>query len=107
MMRSPEKYHDDEHVGVFADCWRCWRAQGNCQRKIRFTDWAEADEWVTEYHESRAYTPPWQYRYRCRWCAGFHSTTVRDRDRVARHRVEKQRRKWLIERKASSCSTSA
>lgn len=63
-MRSPEKYHQDEHRGPFADCRRCRRQAGHCRQKIRFTDWLEAQEWVTEYHESHEYAKPWQYRYR-------------------------------------------
>jgi hypothetical protein len=97
-MRSPEQYHEGEHLGAFEECRRCRRQAGHCRQKIRFTDWLEAQEWVTEYHESRSYALPWQYRYRCRWCEGYHTATIRGRDRVARDRVEKQRRKWLIER---------
>lgn len=97
---NPQRYHDREHKDAsFENCGRCRRAQVICQKKIRFATWIDADEWIAEYHESKDYAKPWAYRYRCRWCDAWHMTTIRDRDRVARARVEKQRRKWLTGRR--------
>ncbi len=68
---------------------------------------AEADEWIREFHECKDYAKPWVYRYRCRWCGAWHMTRIKDRERVARARVEKQRRKWLVAREVKRRSLSA
>lgn len=95
-MRNPLRYHNKNHGDLdepFETCWRCGRDRARCRSKIRFTSWAEANEWVTEKNESAGYVNP-VVRYACRWCGGWHMTTANDPR--ARARVERQRRKWLI-----------
>lgn len=88
----PEDYHSIYHEGEFATCWLCGKARATCRRKIRFNHWSEADEWVRDLNETRKYRNP-VARYRCRWCRGWHMTSVTSK--IQRSRTEKQRRKWL------------
>lgn len=93
-MQTPDRYHTaSRHPGDAADCWECGRQAARCRAKLRFTSWAEADDWVTEYNVSTGYVQP-VVRYRCSWCLGWHMKTAKGR--VDRGRAEKQRRKWII-----------
>jgi hypothetical protein len=92
-MRTPERYHADEHPPcAFADCWFCQRDRACCRSKLRFGTREEVDEWVRELNESRGYAHP-VVRYRCRWCQVWHMKTARDKRSLKR--AEKHRRKWL------------
>lgn len=99
-MDQPEralKRHVKQHNSVyFDDCFQCWRDHSICRKKIQFRTWREAQEWVDEIHESHQYERPfWQVRYRCVWCDLYHTTSKLSRD--ALKRMEKARRKWLVE----------
>lgn len=98
-LRTPERYHEDEHHGPFADCWRCQRARAICRTKRRYDSYEAADGAVKAQNEAEAYVRP-LVRYRCRWCLFWHATTARNPVRVKR--AEKQRRKWLITKKMVS-----
>lgn len=97
-MRNPERHHNKYHRDTgqpFDTCWLCARDRAVCRTKIRFTTWEEANEWVDDYNLNREWEPPHMTRYPCRWCDGWHMKTARDPR--SRARMEKQRRKWLVE----------
>lgn len=90
----PEQWHTKWHGPWPIDaCWRCGRSRAVCRQKIPLWTVVEADAWVQDLNETRAYTPP-VVRYRCRWCRYWHMKKARTRTELAR--AEKQRRKWLI-----------
>lgn len=88
-------YHVTRHDPTvpITTCWRCGKAQADCRRKIRFTTWQEANQWVTESNHTRSFDPP-VTRYRCRWCNGWHMCTATRKHQ--RRRAERARRKWRI-----------
>lgn len=91
-----QRRHDRSHrPGPMDQCWHCQRARAICRTKIRFATWYEADEWVTEFNESRNYTDT-VWRYYCEWCNGWHMH--RTKDKVSRLGVERARRQWLRRR---------
>jgi hypothetical protein len=95
----PLRYHEKNHDGPFAGCWRCERAQAICRGKRRYDTRETADAAVRAVNEREGYASP-VVRYRCRWCPSWHLTTARDKRRVKR--AEKQRRKWVIGRTADA-----
>lgn len=76
-------------------CHWCHRAAAICRRKIRLATREEAEAWADEFNVSRGWSPP-VVRYRCIWCDGWHLTSQMTRRRQGR--VERARRKWLIEK---------
>lgn len=80
-------------------CWYCQRDKAYCRAKIRFATWLEADEWVTEFNESRNYVDT-VWRYHCDWCSGWHMYAAKDKE--GRKKVERARRQWLLQRRAQS-----
>lgn len=94
-MRSPLRHHNKNHKDTglsFEDCYVCRRDQAVCQKKIRFSSWQEANEWVDELNVSRQYEGQLVMRYPCRWCQGWHMKTAKDKHDLAR--IERYRRKW-------------
>ncbi len=97
-MKTPLRHHNHYHrdTGVpFEQCLRCRTDKRVCEKKIRFTGWEEAQEWVHEYNVSNRWAPPVMTRYRCRWCEGWHMK--RAKAKHERARAERQRRKYLVE----------
>ncbi len=94
-MKDPRRHHNHRHrqQGVpFEACPRCAYDRAICEKKLRFTTWAEADEWVFDYHVEHDWRPPLMTRYVCRWCDGWHMKTARDKHE--RVRAAQLRRKW-------------
>ena len=109
---APEVWHEKRHVGrndcsdLFEECWRCQRSQAHCKSKIRFATWEEARDWVDDLNQSRAYVNP-VYRYSCRWCRGWHMSSADGKGpsgKTRAKRVERERRKWLIEKRMREAS---
>lgn len=107
---SPEQWHEKRHSKrldcspVFEECWRCQRSKSHCKSKIRFITWEEAREWVEELNQSREYVNP-VYRYPCRWCSGWHMSSADGKGpngKTKARRVERERRRWLIQKRVGS-----
>lgn len=91
-MRIEARHHRSHGSYPMDRCWHCQRDRAYCRTKIRFSSWLEADEWVTEFNESRNYTDT-VWRYHCGWCDGWHMYAAKDKE--GRKKVEQARRQWL------------
>jgi hypothetical protein len=98
-LKTPEQWHDRNHLGPFATCFRCGQARARCRAKIAFASWAEAEEWVEEFNTTTEYVDPLQ-RYHCRWCLQWHMG--HPRNKAERKRLERKRRQWLIEKRTKT-----
>ncbi len=95
-MKNPERHHRWKHdpSQAFETCPVCARDKRVCEKKIRFASYVEADEWVYDFNITRGWSPPLMTRYPCRWCAGWHMKTAKDKHE--RVRMQRQFRKWVI-----------
>jgi len=95
-----ERRHRRNHPPYpMEQCWHCQRDRVHCRSKIRFSSWVEADQWVTEFNEERAYTDT-VWRYYCDWCDGWHMYQPTDKEGL--RQVERMRRKWLLQRRTQT-----
>src|SRR4051795_11126380 len=88
--------HHRRHDLPTEQCIQCGQARARCRAKSRYESRMIAHAEATARNEATEYAHMLT-TYPCPWCEGYHLTRAKRRRRKPWKRVERRRRRWLVQ----------